>query len=76
MGGEDPAFLVTDRSGKFLLTAYYVSDNVTVHRVASDGRLSDVPVQSVATADNAHGIAIDSENQSVYVAHTGANRVD
>jgi 6-phosphogluconolactonase len=75
-GGEDPAFLVTDRSGKFLLTAYYVSDKVTVHRVAFDGRLSDVPVQSVATADNAHGIAIDSENQSVYVSHTGANRVD
>ncbi|MFO0816986.1 MAG: beta-propeller fold lactonase family protein [Pirellulales bacterium] len=75
-GGEDPAFLITDRSGKFLLTAYYVSGKITVHSVASDGRLSDVPVQSVATADNAHGIAIDSENHSVYVSHTGANRVD
>lgn len=75
-GGEDPAFLMTDRTGRYLLTAYYVSDKVTVHRVASDGRLSDAPVQSLATADNAHGIAIDSENRSVYVSHTGANRVD
>jgi 6-phosphogluconolactonase len=75
-GGEDPAFLISDRSGRFLLTAYYVSDKVTVHRVASDGRLSDTPVQSIATADNAHGIAIDAENRSVYVSHTGANRVD
>jgi 6-phosphogluconolactonase len=75
-GGEDPAFLIPDRSGKFLLTAYYVSDKVTVHSIASDGRLSDSPVHAVATADNAHGIAIDSENQSVYVSHTGANRVD
>lgn len=75
-GGEDPAFLITDRTGKFLLTAYYVSNRVTVHRIAEDGRLSAAPVQSVATADNAHGIAIDSQNQSVYVAHTGANRID
>lgn len=75
-GGEDPAFLIADRTGNFLLTAYYVSDRVTVHRIAADGRLSTMPVQSVATADNAHGIALDSRNQSVYVAHTGANRID
>jgi 6-phosphogluconolactonase len=75
-GGDDPAYLVPDRSGKFLLTAYYISDKVTVHRIEPDGRLSTDPVQSVSTADNAHGIAIDSENQSVYVSHTGANRID
>lgn len=75
-GGDDPAFLMVDRSGRYLLTAYYVSDKVTVHRILPNGRLSDAPVQSVATADNAHGIAIDSQNQSVYVSHTGANRID
>ena len=75
-GGDDPAFMTIDRSGKFLLTAYYVSDKVTVHSVAVDGRLSDAPIQSVSTADNAHGIAIDSANQAVYVSHTGANRID
>jgi 6-phosphogluconolactonase len=75
-GGEDPAFLIPDRSGRFLLTAYYVSNKVTVHGIAADGRLSEAPIQSIATADNAHGIAIDSENRSVYVSHTGANRVD
>ena len=41
-----------------------------------DGRLSDAPVQSLTTADNAHGIAIHSDDQSVYVSHTGANRID
>ena len=74
--GDDPAFLVIDRRGNFLLTAYYESDKVTVHSVARDGRLSDVPVQSVATADKAHGVAIDLANQAVYVSHTGANRID
>lgn len=75
-GGDDPAFLVVDRTGKFLLTAYYVSNRVTVHRIAGDGRLSTTPLQTVATADNAHGIAIDSRNETVYVAHTGGNRID
>ena len=75
-GGEDPAFLVPDRTGRFLLTAYYVSNKVTVHRVDADGRLSEQPVCSLPTAANAHGVAIDSKNQSAYVSHTGANRID
>lgn len=75
-GGDDPAFLTTDRTGQFLLTAYYVSNKVTVHQIDSDGRLSQMPVCSVDTAQNAHGLAIDSRNQSVYVSHTGANRID
>lgn len=75
-GGEDPAFLVPDRTGQFLLTAYYVSNKVTVHRIDAEGRLSDNPVCSLPTAANAHGVAIDSKNESVYVSHTGANRID
>jgi 6-phosphogluconolactonase len=75
-GGEDPAFLMPDRTGRFLVTAYYVSNKVTVHGVDSDGRLSEKPMCSLPTAANAHGVAIDSKNQSVYVSHTGANRID
>ena len=75
-GGEDPAFLMPDRTGRFLLTAYYVSNKVTVHGVDTDGRLSEKPVCSLPTAANAHGVAIDSKNQSVYVSHTGASRID
>ncbi|MFO1001756.1 MAG: beta-propeller fold lactonase family protein [Planctomycetaceae bacterium] len=74
--GEDPAFLIPDRTGRFLLTAYYVSNKVTVHGVHADGRLSEKPVCSLPTATNAHGVSIDSKNQSVYVSHTGANRID
>ena len=75
-GGDDPAFLTADRSGRFLLSAYYVSNKVSVHRIADDGRLSEAPVATLATAANAHGIAVDTHNESVYVSHTGANRID
>lgn len=75
-GGEDPAYLVQDQTGRFLLTAYYVSNKVTVHRVDAEGRISDRPVCTLPTAANAHGVTIDSGNRSVYVSHTGANRID
>ena len=74
-GGEDPAFLRTDNTGKFLLTAYYAANKVTVHHVLSGGVLGEVPVQTVLTAERAHGIGVTSDNRTVLVPHTGANRI-
>ncbi len=74
-GGEDPAYLQTDRTGQYLFTAYYAANKVTVHRVHTNGRLSSVPLQTVSTAARAHGIAVDTKNRSVFVPHTGANRI-
>ncbi|MBL8820197.1 MAG: lactonase family protein [Planctomyces sp.] len=75
-GGDDPAYLRIDGTGRYLITAYYVSNKVTVHAIEQDGRLSQQPLQSVQTSNNAHGVAIDAANRTVYVSHTGANRID
>ena len=69
--GPDPAQISTDRSGRYLLTAYYVAAKVTVHTIGKDGRLSDKPLQSIATADKAHAIVPDPSNRFVFVPHTG-----
>jgi 6-phosphogluconolactonase len=74
-GGEDPAFMQPDSSGRFLISAYYRSNNVTVHTVDKQGRISERPLQTVATAEKAHGVAIDSKDRFVFVSHTGGNRV-
>lgn len=74
-GGDDPAFLAADRSGKYLLSAYYASNKVCVHGLASNGAISERPIQTVSTAEKAHGIAFDSQQRCVFVPHTGANRV-
>jgi 6-phosphogluconolactonase len=71
--GPDPAHLSTDRSGRYLLTAYYVAAKVTVHALGKDGRLSDKPVQSIATADKAHAIVPTPSNRFVFVPHTGSD---
>ena len=73
--GDDPAFLLPDKTGQFLLSAYYVSDKVCVHRLGKAGAISSQPLQTVLTADKAHGIAFDSRQRFAFVTHTGANRI-
>ncbi|MCH2202085.1 MAG: lactonase family protein [Fuerstiella sp.] len=74
-GGEDPAYLLPDRNGRFLITAYYQSNKITVHTLGRHGSISNTAMQTIATAEKAHGIALDKSNQMVFVSHTGANRI-
>ncbi|MHC4878567.1 MAG: lactonase family protein [Planctomycetota bacterium] len=74
-GGDDPAYLLPDHTGRYLLSAYYQSNKVCVHRILPEGAISRHPVQTVPTAEKAHGIALDSHNALAFVPHTGANRV-
>lgn len=73
--GADPAFVATDRTGRYLLTAFYVAARVTVHRIGKDGHLSNEPLQSIDTAKNAHAIVPDRTNRFVFVPHTGPNAI-
>ena len=73
--GADPAQLSTDRKGRFLFTAYYVSAQVTVHKIGPNGELSEKPDQKIPTADKAHAIMADAKNRFVFVPHTGPNAI-
>jgi len=73
--GPDPAHISTDRTGRYLLTAYYVDSKVTVHAIGKDGALSEKPIQSIPTADKAHAIVPDPSNRFVFVPHTGPNAI-
>lgn len=74
-GGDDPAYLLLDHSGRYLLCAYYVADKVTVHEVQPNGQIANQPLQTMQTADKAHGIVLDSSNRMAFVPHTGSNRI-
>ena len=73
--GADPAYLATDRTGQFLLTAYYVAAKVTVHRIGKDGSLREKPLQEIPTDEKAHAILPDATNKFVFVPHTGPNAI-
>lgn len=73
-GGEDPAFLLPARDGRFLLAAYYQANKVTVNRLQKNGAIGEL-VQTFPTAEKAHGIVFNAKNDLAFVSHTGANRI-
>lgn len=74
-GGADPAYLLADRTNRYLLSAYYQANKVTVHKLGADGSIGNTPLQTIGTAEKAHGLVLDTRNLLVFVPHTGANRV-
>lgn len=72
---ENAAFVKTDRTGRWLLSASYMAGKVVVHRIQDDGSLADPPVQTLETAKTAHCIAIDDDNRFVFVPHVTPNAV-
>ena len=74
--GEGGAcYLSTDRSGKFLLSAYYSEGKVAVHKLSENGSVNEGAIQTIATEKNAHCILPNHRNRLVLVPHTGPNSV-
>lgn len=66
-GIEVPAHLITDRAGRFLLTAYYGGGGITVHRLGDDGAIGDL-VQYINTGEKAHAV-LSIDDRFVFVPH-------
>ncbi|HVC01356.1 MAG TPA: beta-propeller fold lactonase family protein [Steroidobacteraceae bacterium] len=64
---DTTAYLSTDRSGRFLLSASYAGDKVSIQKIEADGRVG-AAVQVVATEPKAHCIVTDPSNR--FVLHT------
>jgi 6-phosphogluconolactonase len=67
-GVETPAHLITDRHGRFLLTAYYTGGGITVHRLGADGAIGEL-VQYVNTGEKAHAVLAAVDDSFVLVPH-------
>jgi 6-phosphogluconolactonase len=64
-----PTFLAPDRSGRFMLVAYYQGGGAAVFRLAADGTVGEASHDWLATATGAHAIATDRSNHFAYVPH-------
>ena len=71
-GLETPAHLITDRAGRFLLTAYYTGGGITVHRLGADGAIGDL-VQHIDTGPKAHAVLLTEDERFVFVPHVCPN---
>ena len=61
-----PPYIHVDRSGRFLLAAYYGDTGVSVHAIGDDGTVGE-QVQYVQTGVHAHSIQTDPTNRFVFV---------
>ena len=77
----DPVHITTDRTGRFLLSAYYYQEKVAVHPIDGSGALGHPPVEWLDTDIGAHFVQVDRSNRFVLVPHiangsmTGPNAI-
>ncbi len=74
----EPVYVSTDRTGRFVLSAYYYQSTAAVHAVDDDGVATFPPVEWQFTAHGAHAILTDRSNRFAYVPHIanrGPNRI-
>ena len=63
-------YIATDKTGNFLLAAYYGAGKVTVHAIGDDKTVQGEPIQTIETAPHAHYIETDVSNRFAFVPHT------
>jgi 6-phosphogluconolactonase len=66
---DAPTFLAADRTGRYLLAAYYQGGYAAVHPLGSDGAVGAPPLDRQDTANGAHAIATDPSNRFAFVPH-------
>jgi 6-phosphogluconolactonase len=71
----ESCFLSTDRTGRYLLSAYFRPGMIAVHSIRPDGGLVDSPVEVIHTKESAHCIQTDPSNRYAFVPHTKADAV-
>ncbi len=69
----EPVYVATDRTGRYILSAYYYQSTAAVHAVDQRGVPTFPPVEWRFTAHGAHAMLTDRSNQFAYVPHI-ANR--
>jgi len=66
---DAPTFLAPDRTGRYMLCAYYQGGYAAVHAIAADGTIGAAATDKQNTAVGAHAIAADPSNRFAFVPH-------
>src|ERR1700758_3004204 len=66
---DAPTFLAPDRTGRYLLCAYYQGGYVAIYPITADGNIGAAAVDKQETAVGAHAIATDPSNRFAFVPH-------
>lgn len=64
-----PTFLAPDRSGRYMLCAYYQGGGAAVYCFGADGAIGTPSHEWLATDTGAHAIATDPSNRFAFIPH-------
>ena len=72
---DSMAYIVTDRSGRFLLCASYPGSKLAINPIDAQGRVQGQPTQIIPTKPKAHCILVDPTNKYCYATSLGGDIV-
>jgi 6-phosphogluconolactonase len=72
---DSMAYITTDRSGRFLLSASYPGAKLAINPINGVGRVGGAPTQLLSTRPKAHCVVVDASNRYVYCTNLGADIV-
>jgi 6-phosphogluconolactonase len=70
---DSMAYIVTDRSGRFLLSASYPGSKLAINPIDETGRVAERPTQVLVTRPKAHCVVVDHSNRYVYCTNLGGD---
>ena len=72
---DSMAYIIADRSGRFLLAASYPGNKLTINPISDNGIVVEKTTQIVADRPKSHCILVDAANKYVYATSLGADTV-
>jgi 6-phosphogluconolactonase len=72
---DSMAYIVTDRSGRFLLGASYPGAKLAINPIDAEGRVGERPIQVLSTRPKAHCVVVDGSNRYVYCTNLGGDLI-
>jgi 6-phosphogluconolactonase len=73
---DNPVYISTDKTGKFLLSAYYNANKAAVYGINADGSLKATVIKTITTGTNPHSILTDNTNQYLYIPNMTGNIIE
>lgn len=70
---DNMAYLSTDKTGRFLLSASYGGDKIAINPIAANGLVETPPVVVMPTRKNAHSVMVDKANTHVFTPNLGGD---
>jgi 6-phosphogluconolactonase len=72
---DSMAYVATDRTGRFLLSASYPGAKLAINPIDRDGRVGVHATQILTTKPKAHCVVVDASNRYAYCTNLGADIV-